>query len=129
VGRDEDVVQIRDIAEQVAKIRDAPVTFAADAGPDKRDYRVDFTRICRLLPAYKPEWTLVTGIEELARDMRTYGLSADDFEGPDTSGSNGFASCWPTVGWTLSYGRPGARDERSTVPVVRWTRLADEIQR
>jgi nucleoside-diphosphate-sugar epimerase len=82
VGRDEDVVQIRDIAEQVAKILDAPVTFAAEAGPDKRDYRVDFSRIGRLLPAFEPEWTVVTGIEELARDMRTYGLSADDFEGP-----------------------------------------------
>lgn len=82
VGRDEDVVQIRDIAEQVAKILDAPVTFAAEAGPDKRNYRVDFTRIGQLLPAFKPAWTLVTGIEQLARDMRTYGLSADDFEGP-----------------------------------------------
>jgi nucleoside-diphosphate-sugar epimerase len=82
VGRDEDVVQIREIAERVAKILDAPVTFAAEAGPDKRDYRVDFTRIGRLLPAFKPEWTIVTGIEELARDMRTYGLSRDDFEGP-----------------------------------------------
>jgi nucleoside-diphosphate-sugar epimerase len=82
VGRDEDVVQIRDIAEQVAKILDAPVTFAAEAGPDKRDYRVDFTRVRRLLPAFQPEWTVAAGIEELARDMRTYGLSADDFKGP-----------------------------------------------
>ncbi|HEX6232718.1 MAG TPA: SDR family oxidoreductase [Jiangellaceae bacterium] len=82
VGRGEDVVQIRDIAEQVAKILDAPVTFAAEAGPDKRDYRVDFTRVRRLLPAFQPEWTVAAGIEELARDMQTYGLSADDFEGP-----------------------------------------------
>src|SRR3954453_11223743 len=43
VGRDEDVVQIRDIAEQVSAQLGAPVTYAAGAAPDKRDYRVDFT--------------------------------------------------------------------------------------
>src|SRR3954451_18585601 len=51
VGRDEDVVQIRDIATAVADVFDAPVTFAEGAGSDKRDYRVDFTKIDRLLPA------------------------------------------------------------------------------
>lgn len=82
VGRDEDVVQIRDIAEQVAAALDAPVTFASGAGPDKRDYRVDFSRIRELLPAYKPEWTISAGIDELARDMRRHGLATADFEGP-----------------------------------------------
>ena len=81
VGRVEDVVQIRDIAEQVAEALDAPVTFAAGAGPDKRNYRVDFTRISQLLPAFKPEWTIATGIDELVHDMRRFGLSTEDFEG------------------------------------------------
>jgi nucleoside-diphosphate-sugar epimerase len=82
VGRDEDVVQIRDIATLVADALDAPVTFAAGAGPDKRDYRVDFTKIKTVLPAFMPEWTVADGIEELARDMRRFGLSTEDFEGP-----------------------------------------------
>ena len=82
VGRDEDVVQIRDIATMVSDALDAPVTFAAGAGPDKRDYRVDFTKISRVLPAFKPRWTVVDGIDELARDMRRFGLSSEDFEGP-----------------------------------------------
>ena len=82
VGRDEDVVQIRDIANQVAAALDAPVTFADGAGPDRRDYRVDFTRIHRLLPAFEPQWTIAAGIEELARDMHRIGLSTADFEGP-----------------------------------------------
>ena len=34
VGRDEDVVQIRTIAEQVSEITGAPVSFAEGAGPD-----------------------------------------------------------------------------------------------
>jgi nucleoside-diphosphate-sugar epimerase len=82
VGRDEDVVQIRDIATQVAAVFDAPVTFAADAGPDKRDYRVDFSKIRRLLAGFDPQWTVPMGIDELAYDMREYGLAADDFDGP-----------------------------------------------
>jgi nucleoside-diphosphate-sugar epimerase len=81
VGRDEDVVQIRDIATAVADVFDAPVTFAEGAGSDKRDYRVDFTKIDRLLPAFRPEWTVLDGIKELAVDMDRIGLTAEDFEG------------------------------------------------
>ena len=55
VGRDEDVVQIRDIAAAVAERFDAPVTFAEGAAADKRDYRVDFTKINRAAPAFRPQ--------------------------------------------------------------------------
>ena len=82
VGRDEDVVQIRDIATQVSEYLDAPVTFAAGAGPDARDYRVDFTKIMTTLPAFRPRWTIADGIRELAEDMRRIGLTAQDFTGP-----------------------------------------------
>ena len=51
VGRDEDVVQIRTVATQVAEVTGRPVTFAPGAGPDARNYRVDFGKIRALLPA------------------------------------------------------------------------------
>ncbi|MFJ6133260.1 NAD-dependent epimerase/dehydratase family protein [Janibacter terrae] len=82
VGRDEDVVQIRDIATAVAAHTGAPVTFAEGAGPDARDYRVDFRKIGDLLPAFTPEWTIDRGIIELAEDMERIGLTTEDFEGP-----------------------------------------------
>jgi nucleoside-diphosphate-sugar epimerase len=82
VGRDADVVQVRDIALEVSRAMDVPVTFAAGAGPDTRDYRVDFTKINRVLPAFAPAWTIADGIAELSRDMAERGLSAEDFEGP-----------------------------------------------
>ena len=82
VGRDEDVVQIKDIALAVSRRMGAPVTFAPGAGPDTRDYRVDFTKIRTVLPGYQPAWTIQRGIEELATDMERIGLSATDFEGP-----------------------------------------------
>ena len=81
VGRDEDVVQIRDVANRVSEIVGAPVTFAEGASPDKRDYQVDFGKIGELLPAYQPTWTVADGVRELAGDMNRIGLTTDDFEG------------------------------------------------
>jgi nucleoside-diphosphate-sugar epimerase len=80
VGRDEDVVQIRTIAEAVAERTGAPVTFAEGASPDKRDYRVDFGKIRERLPGFRPAWTVDAGIEELATDMGRFGLTSDEFE-------------------------------------------------
>lgn len=82
VGRDVDVLQVRDIAVAVSQAMDVPVTFADGAGPDTRDYRVDFTKIGRVLPGFKPEWTVADGVAELSRDMAERGLTAEDFEGP-----------------------------------------------
>ena len=82
VGRDEDVVQIRTIAEQVSEITGAPVTFAEGAGPDSRNYQVDFTKIGRLVPAFDPQWTVPRGIEEIWKDAHDRGLAREDFEGP-----------------------------------------------
>jgi nucleoside-diphosphate-sugar epimerase len=81
VGRDEDVVQIRTIAEQVSEITGAPVTFAAGAGPDVRDYQVDFAKIGALLPAFRPRWTVPDGIREIWEHAGERGLTAEDFDG------------------------------------------------
>ncbi len=82
VGRDEDVVQVRDIALAVSERFDAPVTFADGAGADARDYRVDFGKLTRDLPGFKPRWTVARGIDELAADMDRRGLTTADLEGP-----------------------------------------------
>lgn len=79
VGRAEDVVQIRTVAETVAEVTGAPVTFAAGAGADARNYRVDFTKIRALLPAAAPAWTVRDGVAEIWRDAGERGLTADDF--------------------------------------------------
>jgi nucleoside-diphosphate-sugar epimerase len=82
VGRPEDVVRVRDIAASVSRVFDAPVTFAAGATADKRNYKVDFTKIHKLLPDFAPKWTIELGIEQLAADMSRIGLSGEDFDGP-----------------------------------------------
>ncbi len=82
VGRDVDVVQIRSIAEQVSAITGAPVSFAEGAGPDTRNYQVDFGKISREVPAFQPQWTVPQGIQEIWRDAGERGLTVADFEGP-----------------------------------------------
>lgn len=79
IGRDEDVMQVRTIAEAVAARYDAPVTFAAGAGSDARDYRVSFAKATELLPAFRPEWTVPLGIEQMADQMAAYGVDEDRF--------------------------------------------------
>jgi nucleoside-diphosphate-sugar epimerase len=82
VGRDEDVVQIRTIAQQVSEITGAPVNLAAGAGPDARNYQVDFTKIRTKVPDFQPQWTVPQGIEEIWKDAHNRGLTTEDFEGP-----------------------------------------------
>jgi hypothetical protein len=43
---------------------------------------VDFTKIRKILPEFEPRWTVAEGIDELVLDMRRFGPSNDDFEGP-----------------------------------------------
>jgi len=75
--------QIREIAEIVQKVvPDCRVEFAADAGPDKRCYRVDSSKIARLIPEFQPEWNARKGAEELYAAYRQVSLTVDDFEGP-----------------------------------------------
>jgi nucleoside-diphosphate-sugar epimerase len=82
VGTDRDVMQIRDIASQVAAHLDVPVSLAEGAGPDARDYRVDFTKIHETLPDFRAVWSVPRGIEQMAADMELNALTAEDFEGP-----------------------------------------------
>jgi len=81
VGRDRDVLQIRTVATMVEEQTGAPVTFAEGAGPDARNYRVDFGKISRELPGYRPAWTVPDGIREIWIHAAERGLTAADFEG------------------------------------------------
>jgi len=80
VGRPEDNVQIRDIAELVRDaVPGSKVSFAAGAGPDRRSYRVDFAKLNDTFPDLKLAWTVQSGIDELARAYSEFGLSYADF--------------------------------------------------
>ena len=83
VGRSEENYQIRDLAQIVKEtVPGCAIEFAADAGPDKRCYRADFSRILKTLPAFQPKWNARRGARELYEAYRKVGLRVEDFEGP-----------------------------------------------
>jgi nucleoside-diphosphate-sugar epimerase len=82
VGRNGENYRIRQVAEMVAEVvPNCEVAFAAGASADTRDYRVDFSKIERQLPSFKPAWTLRRGIEELYQAYKAAGLTKDEFLG------------------------------------------------
>lgn len=83
VGRDEDNLQIRDIASMVEQtVPGSRVEYAEGAGPDKRCYRVDFGKIKKTLPEFQPQWTVRRGIEQLHEAYKAVDLKLQDLEGP-----------------------------------------------
>ena len=83
VGRPEENYRIRELAEIVAEVvPNSRVEFAEGASPDKRNYRVDSSKIARTLPEYKPRWTARKGAQELYEAYQKVGLQVEEFEGP-----------------------------------------------
>src|SRR5690606_6881601 len=81
VGRTDENLQIRTIAELVADaVPGATVSFAPGAGPDQRDYRVDFSKIAATLPGFQPAWTVADGIAELIEAYARQGFDRAAFE-------------------------------------------------
>jgi nucleoside-diphosphate-sugar epimerase len=83
VGQTEENYRIRELAEIVREVvPESCIEYAPDGGPDPRCYRVDFGKIGRLLPDFKPQWNARRGAEELYAAYRTAGLMLEDCEGP-----------------------------------------------
>lgn len=83
VGRNDQNYRIREIAQIVKEtVPGSEVQFAEGAGPDKRNYRADFSKIARLLPEFQPEWDARRGAQQLYRAYKEVGLVLEDFEGP-----------------------------------------------
>jgi nucleoside-diphosphate-sugar epimerase len=80
VGRPEDNVQVRDIAELVREaVPRSRVSFADGAGPDLRDYQVDFAKLADTFSDLKLCWTVQDGINELITAYVENGLTYSDF--------------------------------------------------
>jgi nucleoside-diphosphate-sugar epimerase len=83
IGRPDGNLQIRDVAAIVEEVvPGSRITFAEGAAPDRRDYRVDFTKIASRVPGFTPTWTVRTGVEQLLAAYVTNGLALSDLTGP-----------------------------------------------
>jgi nucleoside-diphosphate-sugar epimerase len=82
IGSTEANYRIRDLADVVQRrLPDCEVTFASDASPDPRSYRVDFSKLASRLPDCALDWTAELGADELATAYETIGLTVDDLQG------------------------------------------------
>ena len=83
VGRTAENYRIRELAEIVAEaVPGTEVEVAEGAGPDLRNYRVDFGKLERELPEWQPQWDARRGARELADAYREQGLTFETFSGP-----------------------------------------------
>jgi nucleoside-diphosphate-sugar epimerase len=82
VGRNDENYSIRELAGIVHEVVGADIEYARDGRPDARSYRVDFGKLPRLLPEFRPQWDGRRGVEQLRAAYREAGLTLDDFEGP-----------------------------------------------
>jgi nucleoside-diphosphate-sugar epimerase len=82
VGITTENYRVREIAQIVEDtVPGASVQYAVDASPDRRTYRVDCSKISRLLPKFRPQWTAHRGARELYQKYCEHGLLLEDFEG------------------------------------------------
>jgi hypothetical protein len=80
VGRPEDNVLVKDIADLVRDtVPGSRISFAEDAGPDLRNYRVDLSKLAGTFPSLDLHWRVRDGIEELVGAYTRHGLTYDDF--------------------------------------------------
>lgn len=82
VGIDKENFQVKEIAQMVGEvIRGCEIVITGEHGPDARSYRVDFSKIKKHLPNFKPQWSLKKGIEEVYENYLRYKMDHKKFEG------------------------------------------------
>jgi len=80
VGITSENYRVREVADMVAEIvPSSKVTYAGDASPDARNYRVDCEKIRSRLPAFQPQWTVRKGIEQVYETFCRHRFSAEAF--------------------------------------------------
>jgi len=80
VGRAEDNVQVRDIADIVCDaVPGSTIALAEGAGADQRNYKVDFAKLNDTFPALRLQWSVGDGVAELQRAYSDWGLTYEDF--------------------------------------------------
>jgi nucleoside-diphosphate-sugar epimerase len=82
VGSSAENYRIRQVAEIVEEeVPGSRASFAAGAGPDKRSYQVDCSKIATVLPAATPLWTVRRGVKQLREAYERQGLTFEQFTG------------------------------------------------
>jgi nucleoside-diphosphate-sugar epimerase len=82
VGGNSENYQVRDIGDRVKMLLpDAKIVYTGEIGADPRNYRVKFDLLNALLPDFKLQYDLTSGMEELHRKLVDHGFSKKDWDG------------------------------------------------
>jgi nucleoside-diphosphate-sugar epimerase len=82
VGGNTENYQVRDIGDGVKRlIPSAKIVYTGEVGADPRNYRVKFDLLNTLLPDFKLQYNLTSGMEELHRKLVDHGFSKKDWDG------------------------------------------------
>jgi nucleoside-diphosphate-sugar epimerase len=80
VGQTAENYRVREVAQMVADVvPNSQVTFAGDASPDARNYRVNCDKIRKVLPSFEPRWTVRKGVEEVYDAYCKHGTTSEEF--------------------------------------------------
>lgn len=72
--------QVRDLAQTVASsVEGGRMSINADAPPDRRSYRVDFSRFAQLAPGHQPRVDLERSVAELRDGLMSMGFADGEF--------------------------------------------------
>jgi nucleoside-diphosphate-sugar epimerase len=82
VGGNSENYQVRDIGDRVKMfIPNATIAYTGEIGADPRNYRVKFDLLNKLLPEFKLQYNLTSGMEELYRKLVDHGFNKKDWDG------------------------------------------------
>jgi len=80
VGITTENYRVREIADMVEQVvPNAKVTYAGDASPDTRNYRVNCDKIRKVLPSFEPQWTVRKGVEEVYAAYCEHKITSQEF--------------------------------------------------
>ena len=83
IGQTQENYRIRELADIVKNtVPECEIEYAEDAGPDLRCYRVDCSKVGRMIPEFKPQWNARAGAVQIYEAYKETGLTFDTFSGP-----------------------------------------------
>jgi len=82
IGANKENYQVKDVAAIVKELfPSSKIVFTGEIGNDPRDYRVNFNLLNKILPDFKLEYTLRSGMKELFEKLQSIHFSEKDFDG------------------------------------------------
>jgi nucleoside-diphosphate-sugar epimerase len=82
IGGNSENYQVRDVGNTVKElVPGAEITYTGEIGADPRNYRVKFDLLNELLPDFKLQYNLGSGMEELYGKLIAHGFNKKDWDG------------------------------------------------